>query len=106
MPKKPSYQGTVEEDNIEEWTDKDFQRAIPAKEFFTQRLGTQAADAFFETNRKTIANAKRGRPLKPNKKREVKLRIDPDVLDAFKATGKGWQTHMNAVLRDHMPPAP
>lgn len=41
----------------------------------------------------------RGRPRKPNKKRDIKLRIDPDVLDAFKATGKGWQTQMNAALR-------
>lgn len=41
----------------------------------------------------------RGRPRKPNKKRDIKLRIDPDVLDAFKATGKGWQTQMNAVLK-------
>ena len=25
---------------------------------------------------------------------------DADVVDAFKATGKGWQTRMNAALRD------
>jgi uncharacterized protein (DUF4415 family) len=27
------------------------------------------------------------------------LRIDPDVLDAYKATGNGWQTLMNDALR-------
>jgi len=26
--------------------------------------------------------------------------MDAEVLDAFKATGSGWQTRINAVLRD------
>ena len=42
----------------------------------------------------------RGRPRKENAKRKVMLRIDPDVLEGFKAHGKGWQTQMNAALRD------
>jgi uncharacterized protein (DUF4415 family) len=29
------------------------------------------------------------------------LRIDADVLDWFKAKGRGWQTRMNAVLRSY-----
>ena len=29
------------------------------------------------------------------------LRIDADVLDWFKAHGRGWQTRMNAVLRSY-----
>jgi uncharacterized protein (DUF4415 family) len=28
------------------------------------------------------------------------VRYDSDVIEAFKATGKGWQTRMNAALRD------
>jgi mRNA interferase MazF len=28
------------------------------------------------------------------------IRLDADVVDTFKATGKGWQTRMNAALRD------
>jgi uncharacterized protein (DUF4415 family) len=28
------------------------------------------------------------------------MRVDADVLDAFKATGPGWHTRINAVLRD------
>lgn len=42
----------------------------------------------------------RGRPRKAEPKIEVKLRIDPDVLTSFKATGKGWQTRMNQALRE------
>ena len=42
---------------------------------------------------------KAGRPKKANPKVEVKLRIAPEVLNAFKAMGKGWQTRMNEVLK-------
>ena len=35
----------------------------------------------------------------PPPKQAVKLRIDADVLAWFKATGKGYQTRMNNVLR-------
>jgi len=35
----------------------------------------------------------------PPPKQAVKLRIDADVLAWFRATGKGYQTRMNNVLR-------
>jgi uncharacterized protein (DUF4415 family) len=35
----------------------------------------------------------------PPGKAAVKLRIDRDVLDWFRGTGKGYQTRMNNVLR-------
>jgi uncharacterized protein (DUF4415 family) len=35
----------------------------------------------------------------PVKKRSIHLRIDPDVLDYFRGTGRGYLTRMNAVLR-------
>ena len=35
----------------------------------------------------------------PPRKEAIKLRIDADVLEWFKATGKGYQTRMNNVLR-------
>ena len=40
-----------------------------------------------------------GRPLSPNPKQQVTLRLDPDVLEKFRATGKGWQSRINAELR-------
>ncbi len=42
----------------------------------------------------------RGRPPVPVKRPTLNMRVDADVLDAFKATGPGWQTRINAVLRD------
>lgn len=41
----------------------------------------------------------------PQPKAELHMRIDRDILDYFKKTGKGYQTRINAVLRsyvDHM----
>jgi uncharacterized protein (DUF4415 family) len=40
-----------------------------------------------------------GRPPKANPKASVTLRLDRDVVDRFKATGQGWQTRTNAVLK-------
>jgi uncharacterized protein (DUF4415 family) len=36
----------------------------------------------------------------PPKKAKVNLRIDSDVLDGFRQSGKGYQTRINNVLRD------
>jgi uncharacterized protein (DUF4415 family) len=42
---------------------------------------------------------KRGRPPLENPKEAVKLRLDHDVLAAYRKTGSGWQTRINADLR-------
>lgn len=41
----------------------------------------------------------RGRKPDPNAKKLLTLRLDPDVIDYFKAGGEGWQTRMNEALR-------
>ena len=48
------------------------------------------------------ANIKRGRgrPTGAVKRPALNMRIDADVLEAFKATGQGWQTRINAALRE------
>lgn len=43
---------------------------------------------------------KRGRPAGTAAKTSTTVRFDNDVLEAFKASGKGWQSRMNAALRD------
>lgn len=40
----------------------------------------------------------RGLQRSPTKK-QVTLRLDPEVLDKFRATGHGWQARMNEVLK-------
>jgi uncharacterized protein (DUF4415 family) len=41
----------------------------------------------------------RGRPAIPKPRRQISIRLDPDVVDKFKATGKGWQSRINQVLK-------
>lgn len=38
----------------------------------------------------------------PGPKRQLTVRLDGDIIDWFKATGKGYQTRMNAVLRSYV----
>lgn len=46
-----------------------------------------------------------GRPRKTDKKVNQTLRLDADVLEAYRRQGHGWQARMNQVLREHMPVA-
>ncbi len=43
--------------------------------------------------------ARRGRPPVGNPRRQVSIRLDPDVLAHYKSTGKGWQSRINDALR-------
>ena len=43
---------------------------------------------------------RRGRPRSEAPKRAVNIRLSPEVLDRFKATGKGWQTRIDAALKE------
>lgn len=38
----------------------------------------------------------------PSRKRQVTLRLDEDVLEWFRAQGRGYQTRINALLREYM----
>jgi len=81
-----SRKTSTDRDNPE-WTKADFAKA---KRF---RPSTSLADATTEMIRT------RGRPKLTNPKEAIKLRIDTDVLNAYRRTGPGWQTRINADLR-------
>ncbi|QRE76967.1 BrnA antitoxin family protein [Methylobacterium aquaticum] len=51
----------------------------------------------------TLIRRGRGRPPVTRTKKLVTLRLDPDVVERWRASGPGWQTRMNAVLRRAMP---
>ena len=40
----------------------------------------------------------RGRPREEVRKEPISIRLDSRVLNAFRATGEGWQTRMNDAL--------
>ena len=77
--------GIAEDPDNPEWTEEDFRNARPFAEVFPELA---------ESIRRS-----RGRPAVEKPKRQVSLRLDPEVIDAFKATGKGWQGRINEVLR-------
>jgi len=47
-----------------------------------------------------IGRAKTRGPNRRPTKEQVAVRYSPDVLAAFRATGRGWQTRMDEALRD------
>lgn len=50
-----------------------------------------------------VATARqRGRPRSAEKKVPVLLKLDPDLVDSLRASGPGWQTRVNALLRREM----
>lgn len=75
------------DDDNPEWTAEDFARATkyPA--------GMKLKDIVEE-----IARA-RGRPKLDTPKEAISLRLDADVVEAYRKTGDGWQTRINADLR-------
>jgi uncharacterized protein (DUF4415 family) len=75
-----------------ELNDVEFQRMRPATEILPEIFGTTIAAEMLKP--------KAGRPRKGNPKVFTGIRLDVEVVDAFKATGKGWQTRINDALKD------
>lgn len=48
------------------------------------------------------AAARRGRPKLAITKIPVTMRLDQDIVNAFKQTGEGWQTRMNDALHQFL----
>jgi len=44
---------------------------------------------------------RRGRPPQNNPKQSTTLRLSAEVLEFFKAGGKGWQSRIDAVLKEY-----
>lgn len=42
----------------------------------------------------------RGRPKSAITKERITIRLSPDVVGAFRSTGQGWQTRVDAALRE------
>ena len=49
---------------------------------------------------------RKGKPLSGHAKVLLSVRYDADIVEAFRATGKGWQTRMNDALREWLKSRP
>jgi uncharacterized protein (DUF4415 family) len=72
------------------WTTDDMAKAKPASEVLT---------GLFSPERVQSLLTPRGRPKADVTKVRVGIRLSPEVLDHFKASGDGWQTRIDAALR-------
>ena len=45
---------------------------------------------------------RRGRPPVPNPKQQLTIRLNGEIVDFFKARGKGWQTNINNILQEYV----
>jgi uncharacterized protein (DUF4415 family) len=77
------------------WNKADFAAARPASEVVPRFIGAPATGELLRRGR--------GRPAKADRKVNQTLRLDQDVLAAYRALGSGWQARINEVLRAHMP---
>jgi uncharacterized protein (DUF4415 family) len=61
----------------------------------------ELTDEFFEqaTVREGTRIIRRGRPKAESPKVQITLRLDAGVVDELRATGPGWQTRANTILK-------
>jgi len=63
--------------------------------------GIAADPNTYELDETEFAQLRRvGRPRAPVTKERITIRLSPDVVQTFRATGDGWQTRVDAALRD------
>lgn len=78
-----------------ELTDAELARMRPAREVLPEIMGRKNAEALMK---------RRGRPAlaADEKKVPLNMRADPDVVEALRASGEGWQTRINELLRNYV----
>ena len=89
-PPLPPADAPFDDVDNPEWTEEMFARA-KRPEDLPEALRAEILAAFPRTR-------PRGRPVKAEPKVRVAVRLDPDVVDYFKAGGPGWQTRINDAL--------
>ncbi len=73
------------EGEVRELTTADMKRFRPAKEVLSGTL---------------LAKLKVRGPQKTPTKERITIRLSPEVVQPFRATGEGWQTRVDAALKD------
>ena len=68
------------------------------------QAGIAADPDTFELTREALSRMQPlrrvGRPRLDHPKALMTMRVDADVLQSIKASGEGWQTRVNALLRE------
>jgi uncharacterized protein (DUF4415 family) len=85
--KRAMRRAWVDPDDAPEWSQEQFDRAAVA-----------VGGKIVSPAQGTITR-RRGRPKKADAKIHIHIRLSPNVLGHFRATGPGWQTRIDEVLR-------
>ncbi|KXU39223.1 hypothetical protein AXE65_09710 [Ventosimonas gracilis] len=88
-----------------EWSAEDFARARPAREVLPPAVYAALTDKSKPRTVRLVTDeedrARRiGRPKLEAPKLHVNMRVDAPVVEHLRASGKGWQTRVNALLRE------
>ncbi len=75
-------------------------RSSPSRDEVPEITAEWIAGADLRKGNKLI---RRGRPPLANPKQLLSLRLPPEVIAGWKATGPGWQTRMADVLKKSAP---
>ncbi|GGG97291.1 BrnA antitoxin family protein [Silvibacterium dinghuense] len=79
-----------EEGEVRELTEKDFARAVPFS-------------ALPESLQQKLLALKKPRgPQKEPTKERITIRLSPEVVSHFRESGRGWQSRMDAALKEWM----
>jgi uncharacterized protein (DUF4415 family) len=89
MRKPKTHPHKLDTDNPA-WTAEDLSNARPASEVLTQLFSPERAQSLLPP---------RGRPKADVTKVRVGIRLSPEVIAHFKASGDCWQTRIDAALR-------
>jgi uncharacterized protein (DUF4415 family) len=84
MKKRPNPE--LIDDENPEWTAEDFKRAVPFSKL--------------PESMQTKLLSLRGRPKLAVTKERITIRLSRDVVEQFRASGAGWQTRVDAALKD------
>ena len=90
---KPNSESNwVDPDDAPEWTDEMFDHAEIriGNKVIRPATGVLTKDGIRPIGRPPIGDVP---------KKQVTLRLDADLIDRFRATGKGWQSRINEALR-------
>lgn len=82
----------VDDPDNPEWTEEMFRKARPLRDFPEMHRAIMEAV-------ENLRAKKRGRPKLEHPKVQVTLRLDADVVGAFKEDGPGWQGRINEELK-------
>ncbi|MGK5027740.1 BrnA antitoxin family protein [Janthinobacterium sp. RB2R34] len=87
------------QDTAKAWSDPDDASEL-TETFFEQGVWEVAGKAVSHPQAQAELARRRGRPAGSGGKVSTTIRFDAEILDAFKATGEGWQTRMNDALKE------